>query len=283
MYGRARWHDTEATIKDENNVLIRQEHSSISKLFKVIQDTIPLILLYMTMSWFRTVSSSTYIILDVRSIYNSITNSGLTPGRQNSSWDRQMVFFTVVNPLHENHQEPEFDLSKPRIASYKQKWKVHQDAVCCVDVQVLNDTLQSLLYLDSCCDGFWRNYLRESLCVTSAFSNDFFQRSLWERIGSRTYSTTIWRSPQQSQSSQSSQPNPNPDHDRTEKLVVYPQRRASRSQLIETRFFREEAVKMMERWNPLSAVTQITSQEFPKLMCSTTNAVATHTAGSGAM
>ena len=37
--------------------------------------------------------------------------------------------------------------------------------------------------------------------------------------------------------------NPNPDHDRTEKPVVCPQRGASRSQEIETRFFREEAVK----------------------------------------
>ena len=43
--------------------------------------------------------------------------------------------------------------------------------------------------------------------------------------------------------SQSSQPNPNPDHDRTVKPVVCPQRGASRSQDIDTRSFREEAVK----------------------------------------
>ena len=48
---------------------------------------------------------------------------------------------------------------------------------------------------------------------------------------------------QQSKSSQSSQPNPNPDHDRTGKPVVCPRRGASRSQEIETRSFREEAVK----------------------------------------
>ena len=48
---------------------------------------------------------------------------------------------------------------------------------------------------------------------------------------------------QQSKSSQSSQPNPNRDHDRTGKPVVCPQRGASRSQGIETRSFREEAVK----------------------------------------
>ena len=48
---------------------------------------------------------------------------------------------------------------------------------------------------------------------------------------------------QQSKSFQSSQPNPNPDHDRTGKPVVCPQRGASRCQEVETRSFREEAVK----------------------------------------
>ena len=61
---------------------------------------------------------------------HSITNSGVIAGRQNSSKDRQTVFFTAVNPMHENHQDPkELDLTKPRRASYKQKWKVHQDTV----------------------------------------------------------------------------------------------------------------------------------------------------------
>ena len=54
---------------------------------------------------------------------HSITNSGLIPGGQHSSRDdRQTVFFTAVNPVHENHQDPmELDLTKPRLASYKQK------------------------------------------------------------------------------------------------------------------------------------------------------------------
>ena len=55
---------------------------------------------------------------------HSITYSGLIPGRQNSSRDIQTVFFTVVNPMHKNHQDPiELDLTKPRLASYKQEWK----------------------------------------------------------------------------------------------------------------------------------------------------------------
>ena len=37
---------------------------------------------------------------------HAITNSGLIPGRQESSKDRQTVFFTAVNPMHKNHQDP---------------------------------------------------------------------------------------------------------------------------------------------------------------------------------
>ena len=51
---------------------------------------------------------------------HSITNSGLTAGGHNSSRDRQTVFFTAVNPMHKNHQDPkELGLNKPRLASYK--------------------------------------------------------------------------------------------------------------------------------------------------------------------
>ena len=39
--------------------------------------------------------------------------------------------------MHKSHQDPmELDLTKQRLASYKQKWKVHQDTVCWVDVQL---------------------------------------------------------------------------------------------------------------------------------------------------
>ena len=33
-----------------------------------------------------------------------------------------------------------------------------------------------LLYPESCCDGIWRNHIRESICVTSASSKDFLHR-----------------------------------------------------------------------------------------------------------
>ena len=101
---------------------------------------------------------------------HSIKKSGLIAGGQNSSRDRQTVFFTAVNPMHKNYQDPkELDLTKPRLASYKQKWKVHQETLYWVDfqlaqrkrIEVLSNKIESshplrytpsLLYLESNCD-----------------------------------------------------------------------------------------------------------------------------------
>ena len=69
---------------------------------------------------------------------HSIINSGLIPGVQKSGRKRQTVFFTAVNPLDKDHKDPhKLDLTKPRLASYKQKkWKRHQDTVYWVDIQL---------------------------------------------------------------------------------------------------------------------------------------------------
>ena len=67
--GRRAWQEEEETRKDTRIVLIHQEQSCTSELFKAIQDAVLLILLYRTMLLFRTVSSSTFIMSDVRSIY----------------------------------------------------------------------------------------------------------------------------------------------------------------------------------------------------------------------
>ena len=49
---------------------------------------------------------------------HSITNSGSIAGGQNSSSEKQTVFFTAVYPMHKNHQDPqELELTKPRLAS----------------------------------------------------------------------------------------------------------------------------------------------------------------------
>ena len=62
--GRKPWQEDEETRKDTSIVLIRQEQSCTSELFKVIQDAVSLIIIYRTM-----VSSSTFIMSDVQSIY----------------------------------------------------------------------------------------------------------------------------------------------------------------------------------------------------------------------
>ena len=70
---------------------------------------------------------------------HSITNSGLIPGGQNSSRERQTYFFTSVNPMHKNHKDPqELDFTKPRLAWNKQKkrGKDTQDTVYWVDIQL---------------------------------------------------------------------------------------------------------------------------------------------------
>ena len=67
---------------------------------------------------------------------HSITNPGVIAGGQNSSRDRQTVFFTAVNPMHKNHQHPkELSLTKPCLYLTR-KWKVHQDTVHWVDIQL---------------------------------------------------------------------------------------------------------------------------------------------------
>ena len=69
---------------------------------------------------------------------HSITNSVLIPGGQNLSTERQTVFFTAVNPMDKEYKDPcKLDLTKPRLAWYKQKtWKRYQDTVYWVDIQI---------------------------------------------------------------------------------------------------------------------------------------------------
>ena len=68
---------------------------------------------------------------------HSFTNSGLIAGGKNSSKDRQTVFFTAVNRLHENHQDPKRAWSdQNHVLHLTSKWKVHQDTVYWVDFQL---------------------------------------------------------------------------------------------------------------------------------------------------
>ena len=94
--GRASWQEEEGTRKCFSVVLILQEKFFTSELFKVIQDAILLILHYRTMSWFRTISSSTFVTLDVQSIY--IPSSIQDWYREVKIWatDRQYSFYIWI-------------------------------------------------------------------------------------------------------------------------------------------------------------------------------------------
>ena len=137
--GRASWQEAEATRKDFNIVLTRQDKKFfISELFKGHSGRNPI----------DPTLQHNVLILDnfFEYIYHigcainfhSITNSGLIAGGQNSSRERQTVFCTVVNPMDKDHKDPyELDLTKPRLASYKhKKWQRHQDTVYWVDCQL---------------------------------------------------------------------------------------------------------------------------------------------------
>ena len=59
-----------------------------------------------------------------------IIQSGLIPSGKDVKKGRHAVFFTAVNPTFIDHcRERDYDVTKPRIAVYKHKWKIHQNTV----------------------------------------------------------------------------------------------------------------------------------------------------------
>ena len=89
---------------------------------------------------------------------HSITNSGLIAGGQNSSMERQTVFFTAVNPMNKDHRDPqELDLTKPRLASYKQKY-------CIVDIQLAQR--EGLKFYQTRCNGIFLHDTLPAYCIS---------------------------------------------------------------------------------------------------------------------
>ena len=61
---------------------------------------------------------------------HSIIQSGLIPGEKSVKKERHAMFFTAVNPMFvDQHKEVEYDLTNPRIAVYKNHWKILQNTV----------------------------------------------------------------------------------------------------------------------------------------------------------
>ena len=125
MYGKARWQEAEATRKKfqyctdpsgQEILYLRalQGPSGRNPIDPTLQDNV-----LIPNDFFEYI----YHIGCAVNLH-PITSSRLIPGGQNSSRDRQTVFFTAVNPMHKNHQDPiELDQIKPRLASYEKKWK----------------------------------------------------------------------------------------------------------------------------------------------------------------
>ena len=149
----------------------------------------------------------------------------------------------------------------PRLAQYMHKaWKKHQNTVYWVDINLAPK--KGLKFYQTRSKAIILYETLPAYCIPKAVRMETGEviyakvyasprpppkislKHDWMReLGSEVARPPEGEVSRQAKSSQSSQPNPNPDHDRTGKPVVCPQRGAPRSQEIETRSFREEAMK----------------------------------------
>ena len=215
---------------------------------------------------------------------HSIINSGLIPGGQNLS-NRQTVFFLLVDPMDKEHKDPDtIDLEAPRLAQYMHKaWTKHQNTVYWVDINlvlkkglkfyqtrsnaiILHETLPDccipkVVRMETGEVKYEKVYASPRPPPKNSLKHDWMKD-----LGSEVARQPEGEVARQAKSSPSSQPNPNPDHDRTEKLVVCPQRGAPPSQEIETRSLREEVVRYDRTGKPV--VCRDENHERPTVVCS---------------
>ena len=187
--------------------------------------------------------------------------------------NRQTLFFQPVDHRDKNHKDPDtIDLEAPRLAQYMHKaWKKHQNTVYWVDINLalkkglkFYQTRSNAIILYETLPAFCipkvvrmetGEVIYEKIFASPRPPPKISLKHDWmKELGSEVARQPEGEVVQQSKSSRSSQPNPNPDHDRTGKPVVCPQRgarEASRSQEIETRSFREEAVNRDRTGKPV--------------------------------
>ena len=139
-------------------------------------------------------ASSTFIILDVQSVY---TPSQIQDWKRDdkilAGKDRRYSLQPWIPWIRITKDPQELDLTKPRLALYKQKWKRHQDTVYWVDIQlaqrkglefyqsrsiaiIFYDTLPAYCISKVVGDEIWRNHVPEGICVTSTTTENFLQR-----------------------------------------------------------------------------------------------------------
>ena len=147
--------------------------SCISEQPRDIQEELSMILHCKTVYYYRTTSLITS------------TTSGTLTTCTPSSWvdwlilggrslkrDRQSVFFTAVNPMYANQdqEEVQYDLDKPRIAVYRNTWRVLQTTVYCWNLKLAQRKGSQLyqtwsyaiaLFNTFTCDTYWESDVHE--------------------------------------------------------------------------------------------------------------------------
>ena len=202
---------------------------------------------------------------------HSITNSGLIPGGQHSSRERQTVFFTSVDPKNKEHKHRnKFDLEAPRLAWYHQKeWRKHQNMVYWVDIKLAQkkglkfyQTRSNAIILHetlpACCipkvvrmetGGVkWKlekSKTRKFLASPRLPPKIALKHDWMKELGSEVARQPEGGVARPAKSFQPTQPNPNQNHDRPGRPVVCSER-ALRSQEIDLCFSRESKNSILE-------------------------------------
>ena len=183
--------------------------------------------------------------------------------------NRQTVFFLPVDPMDENHKDPDtIDLNAPRHAQYMHKaCKRHQNIVFWVDINlalkkglkfyqtrsnamILHETLPAYC-IPKVVRMVTGEVINEKVFASPRPPPKISLKHDWmNELGSEVAQRPDGQVVHYFKSSQLNQPTPNPDHDRTVQPVVGSDprtgpggRKAFRSQEIETRYFHEEAFK----------------------------------------
>ena len=112
---------------------------------------------------------------------HSIIQSGLIPGGKDVKKGSHRVFFTAVNPIPIHlHSQSDYDVTKPRIAVYKQNWKIHQNTVYWSNSRVAQK--KGLTSYQTRSDAIILHNTLPALCIEKVkvmnSGKEFFQHSL---------------------------------------------------------------------------------------------------------
>ena len=176
-----------------NIVLIRQEQSCTSELFKAIQDAVLLILLYKTMF---VISSGFFQYICHCWIWNQFSfhhQFRIDTGRSKFEQQTDSVLSACGTHGQKQKHPDTIDLEAPRLARYMHTaWKKHQNTVYWVDIKlamkkglkfyqtrsnatILYNTLPAYCIPKVVRMETGEVIYEKGMCVTSSSSEDFFE------------------------------------------------------------------------------------------------------------